>query len=279
MAWSNPFDRDREVHYKNITTYKILTLISFLLNVVVSVYYSSTYPEDPHKLNHNSIFQQSNLHPTPFTLSHVFVSIYWIALWVLQAGYLWHLYSSNEDLKKASTSVGSHFILFNLFQFVWVFLWTRGHFILSELVLVLNFLQAATLYVRNPTTPRFIHLPAVSLTLTWTFFAVMWNGAVMVHCHDLPCRILANIAIWGIAVYAGFFLVVFKDWSLGFATAFLTAGLAVGQMAMKVIELQWIFAFTIMSLVIVMTLVVAVPGVVNRTADDRERAPLLADGN
>jgi len=280
MAWANPFDRDREVHYKNITTYKILTLLSFLLSFITTLYYTNYAPHDG-RYYRATIFGQSSLHPTPFTISHVFVSIYWIAMWIGQVGYLVHLYSKTEDLRKAASSVGSHFILFNLFQFAWVFLWTRSHFFLAEMFMVFNFVQQASLYFRHPTTPRFIHMPVVSLPLAWTFFAVLWNGAVMVHCHDLPCRILANISIWGIAVYAGFFLVVYKDYSIGFATTFLSAGLAVAQLSMKLIALQWIFAFVIMSLTAVATIVTAIPGVFGAertsTDPDRERAPLLAD--
>jgi len=99
----------------------------------------------------------------------------------------------------------------------------------------------------------------------------------MVHCHDLPCRILANIAIWGIVVYAGFFLVVFKDWHVGFSTSFLAAGLGVEQFFTKTVALQWPFAFAVMAIVFVATTIVAVPGIVGESErrDDRERAPLL----
>lgn len=102
----------------------------------------------------------------------------------------------------------------------------------------------------------------------------------MVHCHDLVCRILANVAIWGIVVYAGFFLVVFKDWHVGFATAFLSAGLGVGQLFTKTVALQWPFAFAVMSLVFVGTLVVAVPEAFGASEGrgSGERAPLLHEG-
>lgn len=132
---------------------------------------------------------------------------------------------------------------------------------------------------------RLVHVPAAAMPLTWSFFLVLWNGSVMVGCHSLACRVLANIAIWGIAVFAGFFLVVFKDYHVGFATAFLAAGLGVSQFFTKIIALQWIFAFTIMAIVFLFTLAVAVPGIYGRETGvearggDRERAPLLREDN
>lgn len=283
MAWGNPFSRDRDAHYANLQTYRILTTLSFLLNIVPTFYYTFAVPTDG-SYKRSTLFGESDMHPTPFTLNRIFVSIYWDGLWLFQVGYLWHLFSRTEDLKKAASAVGSHFITFNLLQFAFVMLFTRAHFVWAEVALVANFIQQAMLYFRHPTTPRFIHIPVVSLPLTWLFFAVLWNGAIMVHCHDLLCRIVANISVWGIAVYALFFLVVYKDYSIGFATSFLAAGLGVSQFLTKVIALQWIFAFTVMGIVFVATLVVCVPSIFG-TADvrsdlernDRERAPLLAD--
>lgn len=89
---------------------------------------------------------------------------------------------------------------FNLLQFAWVMFWVRSHFILAEIVAVINFLQLVMLYLRNPTTPRYafsgpaskvraltgeylyrlVHLPVAALPLTWSFFLVLWNGAVAV---------------------------------------------------------------------------------------------------
>jgi len=94
--------------------------------------------------------------------------------------------------------------------------------------MIINFLQLVAVYFRNPTAPRLIHLPVAAMPLTFSFFMILWNGSVMVHCHGLVCRVLANVAVWGIAAFAGFFLLAFKDYYVGFATAFLAAGLGVG---------------------------------------------------
>jgi hypothetical protein len=72
---------------------------------------------------------------------------------------------------------------------------------------------------------------------------------------------------------------------MGFALSVLSASLGVAQFLRQVIALQWIFAFTIMAVLFVFTLLVAVPAWTGRevpwgrTAQqtDAERAPLLAD--
>jgi len=122
------------------------------------------------------------------------------------------------------------------------------------------------------------------MPLTFTFFMILWDGAVMINCHGAACRILANVAIWSIPLFAGFFLVAFKDYYVGFATAFLAAGLGVGQFFTKVVALQWPFAFAVMAIVFIFSLVVAIPGILGRETGTEaggrggERAPLLREG-
>jgi len=115
------------------------------------------------------------------------------------------------------------------------------------------------------------------MPLTWTYYAIFWNGSVMVGCHSLACRILANVAIWSFLIYAVFFLLIFKDYSIGFATAFLMAGLGVGQFLRQAIAFQWIFAFTIMAIVFLASLVIGIPEIFGGESYDRERAPLLQE--
>jgi len=108
----------------------------------------------------------------------------------------------------------------------------------------------------------------------------------MVHAHSLPARILANIAIWGILGFGGFFLLAFKDYTMGFELAILSLSLALAQMGTHVFAFQWIFAFVIMGCLIILSLLVGVPGVLGERGirregevvdSDRERAPLLDD--
>jgi hypothetical protein len=89
-------------------------------------------------------------------------------------------------------------------------LFVRGHYIWAEIILIVNFFNLSSLYFRHNTHPRFIHIPVVSGPLAWTFVALYWDGAIAVNAETLAARILANIAIWGILVYGGFFLVAYK---------------------------------------------------------------------
>jgi hypothetical protein len=283
-AWQqyNPFSK-RESHSSgSITTYKILTVISWALSVIVSVYYTVHSPHDGHTIR-KRIWDQNYLYPTAFTLNSVITSIFWIVVFVLQGGYIAHLFSKNTEVQHAAASVGSHFILNNLFHFAFVMLFVRSHFHWAELILILNFFNLSSLYFRHNTYPRFIHTPTVSAPLAWTFVAIYWNGALMVpHPASLVARIFGNIFIWGILFYGGFFIVVYKDYTMGFSLSVLAAAIGVAQFLRQVIALQWIFAFTIMAVLFVSTLTVAVPAWTGKefkwkrsTASDSERAPLL----
>ena len=101
-------------------------------------------------------------------------------------------------------------------------LWVRGHFWPGELLLIVNFFNLTSLYFRHSTTPRFVHIPVVSAPYAWTFVAIFWDGAAMVNARGLPARVLANIAVWGILGFGAFFLLAFKDYTVGFELAILS---------------------------------------------------------
>jgi len=275
MPFPNPFARDSEGTRRNITAYKALSIVSWLLQFAVTLYYVFDVA------GHGALARRSvgmgNVYVTPFTISPVFVAIYWVVLWVYQMVYVWHLFRSDEVVVNSAAAVGGHFILYNLLHFTWVMLWTHGINFIAEIIVVINFLQLTALYFRHPAAPRMIHIAVSALPITFTYFLLFWNGAVMLHCHSLACRIIANVAIWGIAAFAGFFLLAFKDYYVGFATAFLAAGLGVEQFYSKVIALQWPFAFAVMAITFFASLAVAAPTITGRAAGDTtgERAPLL----
>jgi hypothetical protein len=78
-----------------------------------------------------------------------------------------------------------------------------------------------------------------------------------------------------------------QDYTMGFALSILTAALGVGQFFTRAIAFQWIFAFIIMAILFLATLVIAIPGIFgkevsfrrdqNVVSADQERAPLLDD--
>jgi hypothetical protein len=280
----NPFAR-RETHGAgSILTYKILTVLSWLLSVVTSVYYTTNEPHDGFTIR-KRIWDQNYLYPSAFTMNSTMADVFWVVLFVMQLGYITHLFSKNTDHVHAAASVGSHFIMNNLFHFAFVMLFVRSHFAWSEVMLIINFINLSSLYFRHNTYPRFIHTPVVSAPLAWTFVAIYWNGAIMVHHPtNLVARIFGNIFIWSLLAYGSFFIAVYKDYTMGFSLSVLSAAIGVAQFTHKIIALQWIFAFVIMSLLFIMTLVVAVPAWSGREAQwrrappqDAERAPLLND--
>ncbi|KAI1499309.1 DUF1774-domain-containing protein [Biscogniauxia marginata] len=280
----NPFAK-RDSHSKNtVVTYKVLTTITWLLSVVVSFYYTFNSPDDG-VWARRSIWKQNDAYHTAFRLNHIIASIYWIVLFVLQGGYIAHLFSGNVERVNAASSVGSHFILNNLFHFAFVMLFVRSLFGWAELIIILNFINLTSLYFRHPGYARFIHEPVVSGPLAWTFVAIYWNGAIMVpNPQTLVARVFGNIFIWSILAYGLFFIVVYKDYTMGFNLSVLSAAIGVSQFFVQVIALQWIFAFTIMGVLFVATLLVAVPAATGKDfkftrarEPDAERAPLLGE--
>ncbi|OAA32378.1 hypothetical protein AAL_01710 [Moelleriella libera RCEF 2490] len=281
----NPFSR-RETHSSgSVLAYKLLTVLSWLLSVVVSIYYVVNAPKDGFTIRRR-IWDQNALYRTAFTMSPVLADIYWVVLFALQFGYITHLFSRKTEVVNWAASVGSHFILNNLFHFAFVMLFVRSHFVWAELILILNFLNLSSLYFRHHTYPRFIHTPVVSGPLAWTFVAIYWNGAIMVpHPHTLVARIFGNIFIWSILAYGAFFIVAYKDYTIGFSLSVLAAAIGVAQFERQVVALQWIFSFIIMALLFLATVAIAVPAWTGRdhlwrrsaAPADAERAPLLTE--
>ncbi|KAF7505879.1 hypothetical protein GJ744_012501 [Endocarpon pusillum] len=284
----NPFAKREKHSQRSLTTYKVLTIASWLLLAITVFYYTFNAPGDcKHGHDCHTIWGQNSRMRTPFALNSIVTSIYWIIVIIMQAGYVWHLFSSNETLVNSAANVGSHFIISNLLFFAFILLWVRSHFWPAELFLILNFVNLTSLYFRHSTTPRFIHIPVVSAPLAFTYVGILWCGAAAVHAHSLVARIFANIAIWSILLYGGFFLLAFKDYTMGFELAILSLALALAQLGTHVMALQWIFAFVIMGCLVVLSVVIGVPGIFGDenairhpghvVEPDRERQPLLDD--
>lgn len=226
----NPFSKREEFSPRSLAGYKFLTILSWLLLVVFSVYYTFAAPRDgqqhgaPHYRHNRTIFGQNGQNYTPFHLSALLTSIYWIALFTLQLGYVQRLFSADAPSVAAAANVGSHFIFHNLLTFGFVMLWCRGRFWWAELLLIVDFFNLNSLYFRHPRTPSFVHVPAVAGPLAWVYVALLWDGAAMVHASSLPARIIANVAIWGILLVGFFFLAAYRDYAVGFCFSFLMAG-------------------------------------------------------
>jgi hypothetical protein len=72
----NPFSK-RESHSSGqLTTYKILTLLTWALSVAVSVYYTVHEPHDGFTIR-KRIWDQNYLYPSAFTMNSIIASIFW----------------------------------------------------------------------------------------------------------------------------------------------------------------------------------------------------------
>jgi hypothetical protein len=130
----------------------------------------------------------------------------------------------NTEYVNRAANVGSHFIVHNLLQVAFLFLWVYGHFWYGEAVLVLNYMNLKTLYFRHLKTPRYVHIPVVTGPMAWTLVAILSNGAAMVNAQSYAAKICANVAIWSILLYGLFFLLAFKDYAIGFELSALSLG-------------------------------------------------------
>ncbi|KAG6366174.1 hypothetical protein INS49_000350 [Diaporthe citri] len=210
-------------------------------------------------------------------------------MFLSQLGYVWHFFSSDDEKVNPASAVGSHFITNNLLHFAFVMLFVRSHFVWAELILIINFFNLSSLAFRHHSYARLIHTSVVAGPLAWTFVAIYWNGAIMVpHQGSLVARIFANIFVWSILVYGLFFLVAYKDYTIGFWLSVLSASLGVAQFQRQFVAFQWIFAFVIMAVLFSLSAVVGSAvwsgrelnfGKNKTVTPDAERAPLLADDN
>jgi len=57
------------------------------------------------------------------------------------------------DWANAAANVGSHFIVNNLFHTAFIMLWVNSQFWIAEILLVSNFFNLTSLYLRHRATP------------------------------------------------------------------------------------------------------------------------------
>jgi len=264
---------------------RVAYVASWLAMVGSAVLYSFKSPTHG---NPNTIWDQNSAHHTPFSLNSIITTIYADIGFVLQLMFIYLHFTSNRSLSSPTFRISPYLALSNLFFFAQIMLWVHGLFWPALLIAVLNFLLLLFTYLTTPFASSALPLPAhagaLTMPLVMAFVSVYWVGAVAVDAHSLAARIVANVFIWGWAAFAGFFLLAFRDWTVGLSVSVLTASLGVAQFLTHVVALQWIFAFSIMGLVFLASVGVIVKnpqGPAGHTApaiaptDDREREPLL----
>lgn len=235
-----------------------------------------------------------------------------------QLGYIGQLFSSNTARVTAASNVASYYILNNLFVLAFTLLWVRNFFWGAEIIDIANLLNQAIVYWKHHDLPQIIHLPAVAGPYAWTLTTLFWNGAVAVGGDNGAKRIAANVFIWVVFIFGQGHITYRNDASYGYSLSLLTlcklspiycpryslarvcdvgdimpkkklikTALALKQFSLKIISLQWIFAFVIFAVFFVSSLHSTASKyyqrnfffrkIVEPESTDRERQPLLRD--
>ncbi|KAF3480790.1 uncharacterized protein GIQ15_06137 [Arthroderma uncinatum] len=282
----NPFVKRSSYQRSSIWTYQAASAVSWLLVVGFGVY-SCTHrgghksaPEHDHVLAHDD-------HLNAFSQTKVVTGIYWIILLVSQLGYISQLWSSDEQHVTTAANVAPYFVLNNLFVLAFTLLFVHAKFWWAEVFDILSLINQATVYWSFSDLHPFIHFPVVAGPYAWSLLTFFWNGAVAVGSNSTPMRLVANIFIWVYFVYGQAHIVIRNDHYFGYALSLLTFSLSLKQLAIKIISLQWIFAFTIFGVFMVSSLYSTTTNFLGLNfflvpreepeQADREREPLLAN--
>jgi len=283
----NPFAKRTTYGRNAILAYRVLTPISWVLVVVFGIYYSIHRPDD---VRHGrTVWEQTKrkANLTPFSQDTTVTEVYWIFLLLSQLGYIAQLFSSNAERATAAANVASYYILNNLFVLSFILLWTRNFFWGAEIIDMANLVSQSIVYWKNLDLPQVIHLPAIAGPYAWTVTTLFWNGAVAVGGENNPKRIVANIFIWAIFLFGQTHITRTNDYALGYALSVLMFSIALKQFKIKIVALQWIFAFVIFGVFLVSSFQAHLTKYHNRNfffrrlkepeTTDRERQPLLSD--
>lgn len=256
---------------------KIATVASFLLLFFGGFKYLLT----PNRDIGNDPF---DVDETPFSALPFLLFWFWTVLYVVQAAFIVQAFvpmAAGYLLRiQIFGLVGWHFVIFNVLHWGWLALFALRHFVLAWMVLLLNFVNILVLYISHKTFAirplgawMLIHIPVTALPFSWLFFAIFWNGAVMLHVHKFVGRVVSNVLIWDFLLVPGFYLAIYNDWAIGLSLSYLMFALGVGQIFTKTFALQWIFAYIISALLFVASAVVAFTG--SPEVIEEESAPLL----
>lgn len=261
----------------NNTAYRpsiILTSVTF----VVSAYYS-IFKFLPHL---------KDIRNTPFTANSFFVIVFWAAFTLSQFLFLFKV--TRDQISIPSHAFLSHLTMFNILHLAWVLLLLRRFYLIAEILVLANFVNVLSFYVsersyRTKTGLLYVHLPLSSFPFTWLFYTILWNGFLIFttrdgrgHDHEnefgLAARILSNMLIFEYLFVPFVLLLLYKDWTFGILLSFLVFGIGLDQVLVKVIALQWIFAFIIATVVFLLSIVV----LFNQVKSNNPETPIASGG-
>ena len=249
---------------------KALSVCSWLTSVVVSVHYGTTGAA--RDTGHNEgTWARNYAQPSSFTLNSTLGGLFWYKPrephWYLpphhsaltsllrasllnwQVLYLAQLFSRDASRVRSAAAVCGHFTASNALHVVFTALFVKSLFRWAEGILLLNFVNLTVMQCRHKGLPIQVHLPATSFPLSWTFFALCWNGFMMVpNQSEVAARVAGSIIVWAILGYGLFSLLAQKvrnrcqydsgrwtngshqDYALCLCLSFLSVAVGVGQL-------------------------------------------------
>ncbi|KAK4078020.1 hypothetical protein Purlil1_12128 [Purpureocillium lilacinum] len=226
----NPFRRREKYSPGSMLVAKALSVCSWLTSVVVSVHYGTTGAA--HDTGHNEgTWARNYAQPSSFTLNSTLGGLFWASLLNWQVLYLAQLFSRDASRVHSAAAVCGHFTASNALHVVFTALFVKSLFRWAEGILLLNFVNLTVMQCRHKGLPIQVHLPAISFPLSWTFFALYWNGFMMVpNQSEVAARVAGSIIVWAILGYGLFSLLAQKDYALCFCLSFLSVAVGVGQL-------------------------------------------------
>lgn len=265
-----------------LTGSKITISITYALSLFATFFYLFPVQNSKHFI-------------TPFSCSLIVTILYWLVTLAVQFLFIVKTLF-NENVSQSNKTniiaiVGPHFAVSNLIQFFWCYFFSKKHFLISEVLIIINLINLLMLYFSHKTMSikslsdwLTVHLPITGLPLSWALYAIFWNGACLFHSHNkslLP-RLLANIFIWEFLFVPMSLLLLYSDWSVALSTSFLMLGVGFFQLFSRVVALQWAFAFTIAALDFAFSLLTMFSSAIREvqtesvSTSSNDQAPLLA---
>ena len=236
----NPFARRQNYEKRTLILYRGITIITWLLVLLLGLVYSIV--DDPKGAK--TIQRQNADHPSPFALNPLLVAVYWYVRTTTQivdiesyqnrkgnpptfpAGLHLLPIQQRRWIGRYRRKIGSHFIVNNCLVSIFILLWVHGVLWVAEVILVINFINLKTLYLRHIYMPLSAQWSVIVGPRAWNFVALFTNGAAMVNATDLHARIVANVFIWSILIYGLYFLKIQQDYISGLALTYLILGMS-----------------------------------------------------
>ncbi|KAK4065940.1 hypothetical protein Purlil1_13999 [Purpureocillium lilacinum] len=228
--WNKPFHRNIAAGFGEFSTLPFLvTETTGKMGYWKDFYLGSQGSPHDTEPTHNP-WALNYARPSSFTINSTLGYIFWSSLLNWQVLYIAQLFSRDNERVRQAVGVSGYFVLNNLLHSLFVILFVHSCFRWAEGILLLNFVNLSVLRFRHRALPLQVHLPAISLPQSWTFFALYWNGFMMVRDQPLiASRVAGGIFIWALLGYGILSLGAFKDAALSICLSIISVAIGIGQ--------------------------------------------------